>query len=321
MARLLHASCFAVMVIVAGCDKDTTIITEEGSTIHIASLNHAINTIVFNDFKKESNTDVQYRNYTTENDFFYDLYRDEITFDIAIVSNQLAEQLYVSNMIHMIQPEKSSAIVSIISSENEIGIEMGWKGYILVANQMMPSRIEGWSSIFSKPECAVALPNQPLIVYASTMLHLGFNPNDFNISHLQKAHNLLVDGADNFLLYNGKEGKISSSLKKNEVCMALVDSGLLDNLEQIDIEVPKEGAIKKNQKIVILKNSQSHHIAESFINFLFSPKNSDVSSILKKNNIPLTSKQIENFITLNLPTRQFKKRAIELWNQINWRWL
>lgn len=280
-----------ILISLSGCTSTAatstpkaTATTKQNVTLNIYNWGDYLNPEVVEAFEAEyPYIKIQETYFDSNEAMLAKLKADSSTFDIVIPSDYAITRMIKDDMLAEIDLTKItnySGILDYCKNQsfdpgNKYSIPYMWGTVgILYNTKMVKETVDSWSILFNTKY------KKKIIMYDSVrdcmlvaLKKLGYSCNTKDEAQLEAAKNLLVSQKPLVLSYGTDE--IKRKMISNEAALAVVYSGdailAMDENENLNYVVPKEGSNVWFDNIAILKNSQHKEEAELFINFLLRP--------------------------------------------------
>lgn len=258
--------------------------TEEDVTLNIFNWGDYMDPEIIEQFEQEyPHIKIQETYYDSNEAMLAKLKADSSTYDIAFPSDYAVERMIDEDMLAQIDLSKITNYDGILAycknkdfdPENTYSVPYMWGTVGILYNKTMVSgTVDSWGILFdSKYKKKILMYDSVRESMMIALKYLGYSCNTKDDSQLEEAKNLLIQQKPLVLAYGTDE--IKRKMINNEAALAVVYSGdailAIDENEDLDYVVPKEGSNVWFDNIVILKNCQHVDAAETFINFLCRP--------------------------------------------------
>lgn len=265
--------------------------TSEGysgeNTLTIYNWGDYIDPDLIDKFEQETGLKVIYQTFDSNEAMMTKISQGGTTFDLAIPSEYAIEKMKEENLLIPIDHSKLPNLTYIdprfmdldFDRNNEYSIPYFWGtvGIIYNSSMLQGKEITSWNDLWDE-----SLRNQILLVDgAREIMGMGLNSlnyslNDKNKEHLQEAKKKLQSLTPNIKAIVGDE--IKMLIANEEAAIGIVWSGdaaeMMDENENLDYVVPKEGSNLWFDNMVIPKTAQNIEGAHLFMNFMLDPENS-----------------------------------------------
>jgi len=275
-----------ILFSLSGCansnsQSTSTADTEEDVTLNIYNWGDYLDPDVIAEFETEyPHIKIQETYYDSNEAMLAKLKADSTTYDIAFPSDYAVERMIEDDMLAEIDLSKITNYTGLLDycknqdfdPGNKYSIPYMWGTVGILYNKtMVDEPVDSWGLLFdSKYSKKILMYDSVRESMLIALKYLGYSCNTKDDTQLEKAKNLLIQQKPLVLAYGTDE--IKRKMINNEAALAVVYSGdatlAMDENEDLDYVVPKEGSNVWFDNIVLLKNSQHKEAAETFINFL-----------------------------------------------------
>ena len=238
---------------------------------------------VIGQFEEETGIEVNYETYATNEDMYVKIKTGGTSYDIAIPSDYMIEKMINEDMLEKIDFENVPNYKNIDGSfkslgfdpQNEYSVPYMWGTLGIIYNKtMVTDPVEGWDILWNeKYKGEILMLDSQRDSIGITLKKLGYSLNTTNVDELEAAKAELVNQKPLVLAYVGDE--VKGMMTGEEAAIAVVWSGdavtMMEQNENLEYVVPKEGTNIWFDNIVIPKGSEHKKEAEMFIDFLSRP--------------------------------------------------
>ncbi|GIN41634.1 MULTISPECIES: ABC transporter substrate-binding protein [Heyndrickxia] len=257
-----------------------------GNTLTVYNWGDYIEPKLIKKFEKETGIKVIYQTFDSNEAMMTKIQQGGTTFDVAVPSEYAIDKMKKENLLLPMDHSKLPNLKYInprfldlpFDEGNKYSIPYFWGTVGIVYNKELLNgkNISSWNDLWDK-----GLKNQILLTDgAREVIGMGLNSlhyslNDTNEAHLQEAKRKLDLLTPNVKAIVGDEIKLF--LANNEAAIGVVWSGeaagIVEENEDLDYVVPKEGSNLWFDNMVIPKTAKNIDGAHKFINFMLDPKN------------------------------------------------
>lgn len=289
-SRRILAALLALLLtlVLAGCGKETEKDPNKpyaGTTLTVFNCYDYIDEEVLDIFTEETGIEVEYANYTTNEEMYTKLASSPSSYDVIFPSDYMIERLI---------SEDSLAELDLSAMENYAGL-IDWlkkPGYdpdgkysvaymwgtvgILYNTEKTGGEITSWSSLFDdKYKNDVIMMDSVRDTLGAGLKYLGYSMNSSSEEELHAARDLIIDQKKRGLVKAYYVDETKDMMVANEAALALMWSGdALYATEKNDLLaycVPEEGSNIWIDGMCVPKASKNLEAAQLFINFMCRP--------------------------------------------------
>lgn len=240
---------------------------------------------VIKEFEKKYNIKVNYTEYDS-NEYMYNVLKnnESSSYDILIPSEYMVAKLIEEDYIQKINfdnipnykyiDEKYKNLPFDPNNEYSVPYFAGTLG-IVYNKTMVTETVDSWSILWDeKYDDNIFMIDNSRDAYAVALTLLGYDANTCTKEQIEEASELLKKQKPLVCTYGMDQ--IFSVMEKDQCALGVYYAGdavtMMQNNENLDFAVPKEGSNMFVDSIVIPKNAQNKEGAELFINFLLEPE-------------------------------------------------
>lgn len=257
-----------------------------GNTLTIYNWGDYVDPDLLKKFEKESGIKVIYQTFDSNEAMMTKIEQGGTTFDIAVPSDYAISKMREENLLIPLDKAKLPNMKYLNPRFMDLSFDPGnkysmpyfWGTLGIIYNKKMIQDIPftSWNDLW-RPE----LKNQILLIDGAREVmglglnSLGFSLNSTDEAQLQEALMKLKEMTPNVKAIVGDEIKIL--MAGNEAGVAVTFSGeaaeMLDQNEDLEYVIPKEGSNLWFDNMVIPKTAKNVDGAHKFINFMLKPEN------------------------------------------------
>lgn len=254
-------------------------------TLRVYNWGEYIDPDVLTAFEEETGIKIEYSTFN-DNESMYAKVKNagDDSYDVVFPSDYMVKQMIKEDMLAPLDFENipNAAYTQeqfknpIYDPENKYSVPYLWDlPGILYNTDYVDEEIDSLSALFDdKYAGKVCLLDSMRDTIGLTLKYLGYSMNDTDPAHINEAKELLISKKKNVLAYGTDElaGKVMSG--SAYVSMVYSGEGLcaMDEAENVQFAIPKEGTNIAIDCMVILKSSSHKKEAEQFINYLSDPE-------------------------------------------------
>ncbi len=276
------------MTMLAGCggskEKPAADATEKPVTQSITVFNwyDYIDPAVIDMFEKETGIEVQYVNFTTNEEMFTKVEAGAGTYDVLFPSEYMIERLIASDLLAELDVNAMPNFKNVMEGlknpsydpGNKYSVPYMWGTLgILYNTEMVEGEITSWDALFDEKNAGnVIMMNSMRDTIGLALKKLGYSMNTRDEAELNAAKELLVAQKQakieaGYLLDETKDKMVG-----NEAAIGVVYSGdaqyAIEKNENLKYVVPAEGSNIWVDGMVIPKSSKNVEAAQKFIDFM-----------------------------------------------------
>ena len=256
---------------------------ESGTTITVFNWGDYIDEDILKTFKEETGIQVNYSTYARNEDMYEKVKRNPSSYDIVVPSDFMASKMITEGMAEKLDfsniPNFSNIDNQFIglsydpTSEYTVPYMWGTMG-ILYNTTMVDEVVDSWDILWDeKYSKQIFMYESMRDIMSGVQKKLGFSVNDTNMDNLNAVKTALFEQKPLVQAY--MDENIKDKMIGNEGALAMLFSGdamyCINENDELDYIVPKEGSIVWSDVILIPKGSKNKTEAEMFIDFLCRP--------------------------------------------------
>jgi spermidine/putrescine transport system substrate-binding protein len=259
---------------ITGCSK------AQNGELNVYNWGDYIDESLIEQFEEEYGIKVNYETYATNEDMYMKIKNGGTSYDIAIPSDYMIQKMINEDMLEKVDISKLENYTNIDSKylnkdydpNNEYSVPYFWGTVGILYNKaLVEDTVDSWEILFNEKYAGqvLMLDSQRDSIMVALKL-LGYSLNSTDLDELEEAKSLLLEQKPNVLAYvvdNGKDMMVA-----NEASFMATWNGeaiaLMDENEDLDFALPKEGTNLFFDAMVIPKGSKNIDNAHKFINFM-----------------------------------------------------
>lgn len=240
---------------------------------------------VIKEFEMRYNIKVHYTEYDS-NEYMYNVLKNNpgSSYDILIPSEYMVAKLIEEDMIQKINfdnipnyqyiDEKYKNLPFDPNNEYSVPYFAGTLG-IVYNKTMVDEPVDSWSILWDeKYKEKIFMIDNSRDAFAVALTVLGYDANNCTEQQIDEARDLLLKQRP--LVYTYGMDQVFNCMEQDQCALGVYYAGdavtMMENNENLDFVVPKEGSNMFVDSIVIPKNAVNKEGAEKFINFLLEPE-------------------------------------------------
>ncbi|MGO1528710.1 MAG: ABC transporter substrate-binding protein [Senegalia sp. (in: firmicutes)] len=253
---------------------------EEKEELHVYNWGDYIDESVLDEFEDEYNVDVIYETFPTNEEMYVKIKQGGTSYDVAFPSDYMIEKMIKEDLLYKIDTDNIKNYSNIsdrfknldLDPNNKYSVPYMWGTVgILYNKEMVDEEVNSWDILWDeKYEGEILMIDSQRDSFAVALKKLGYSLNTTDEKELEEAKEELINQKDLVLAYVGDEGK--DMMVREEAALSVQWSGdaiyLMEENENLEYVVPKEGSNLWYDNMVIPKTSENKELAEEFIDFM-----------------------------------------------------
>jgi spermidine/putrescine transport system substrate-binding protein len=253
---------------------------EDKEELHVYNWGDYIDETVLDEFEKEYDVNVIYETFPTNEEMYVKIKQGGTSYDVAFPSDYMIEKMIKEDLLYKIDMNNITNYKNIddrfknleFDPNNEYSVPYMWGTMgILYNKDMVEQKVDSWDILWNdKYKDEILMIDSQRDSFAVALKKLGYSLNSTDVQQLEKAKQELIKQKDLVLAYVGDEGK--DMMVREEAALSVQWSGdaiyLMEENENLDYVVPKEGSNLWYDNMVIPKTSENKELAEKFIDFM-----------------------------------------------------
>ena len=244
-----------------------------------------IDEAVISMFQQETGIEVKYANFTTNEEMYAKLSSGAGEYDVIFPSDYIIERMIKDDMLEKLDMSKIPNAAGVsdwlkkpsYDPEGAYSVPYMWGTVGLLYNTTeMSEPIDSWAPIFDPAnQKSVFMLDSIRDSLGLALKYLGYSMNTSDQAALDEAKALLVKQKADNIVKGYLVDEVKDKMVAGEAPMAVVWSGdalyAMDQSEELQYVVPKEGSNVWVDGMCIPKGSKNKELAEQFINFMCRP--------------------------------------------------
>lgn len=237
------------------------------------------------EFTDETGIDVQYVNYTTNEEMYVKLMAGATSYDVIFPSDYMIERMVKQDLLAELNFENIPNADGIMDWLKDPSYDEGsahsvpymWGTLGIIYNPaMVEEPIDSWEQMFSDTyKNNVIMMDSIRDTLGVTLKMLGYSMNTRDEAQLEEAKQKLIDQKQRGIVKAYYLDETKDKMIAGEAAMAMIYSGdamyaMSENPDLVYV-VPKEGSNVWIDCMVVPRTSQKQEQAEQFINYLCRP--------------------------------------------------
>lgn len=253
-------------------------------TLNIYNWGDYIDPSVIKDFQDEFGIKVNYNTFSTNEDMYVSLKKGGTSYDVAFPSDYMIERMIREDMLIKLNKDNISNIKNIegrflnlnFDPNNDYSVPYMWGTVGIIYNRkMVDNVVDSWDILWNeKYDQEILMLDSQRDSIAVALKKLNYSMNSRNIKELEQAKEELIKQKALVYAYVGDE--VKDMMVAEEGTIAVSWSGdavaMIEENENLEYVIPKEGTNLWFDNMVIPKNSKNKIGAEKFINFMQRPE-------------------------------------------------
>ncbi len=267
-------------IFVTGCGR-----VSDRESLNVYNWGDYIDMSVIREFEEEFNVKVNYNTFATNEDMYVAIKKGGTSYDVAFPSDYMIERMRKEDLLEKLDQ-------SLMTNRKYIGQEFlgldydpkdeyslpffwGTVGIAYNTKYVSKEEVESWDILWDeKYEKEILMLDSQRDSFAVALKKLGYSMNTRSPEELNEAKDELIKQKPLVYAYIGDE--VKDLMVAEEAQLAVVWSGdaivMVDENEDLDYSVPKEGTNLWFDSMVIPKNAKNKKMANEFINFMQRPE-------------------------------------------------
>ena len=237
------------------------------------------------EFTDETGIDVQYVNYTTNEEMYVKLMAGATSYDVIFPSDYMIERMVKQDLLAELNFENIPNADGIMDWLKDPSYDEGsahsvpymWGTLGIIYNPaMVEEPIDSWEQMFSDTyKNNVIMMDSIRDTLGVTLKMLGYSMNTRDEAQLEEAKQLLIKQRQDGIVKGYLVDETKDKMVAGEAALAVMWSGdaqyAIDLNPDLAYAIPKEGSNVWVDCMVIPKTAKNKENAEAFINFLCRP--------------------------------------------------
>ncbi|MCD8900558.1 spermidine/putrescine ABC transporter substrate-binding protein [Staphylococcus gallinarum] len=260
--------------------------TKSGEKIYVYNWGEYIDPSLIKKFQKETGIEVVYETFDSNEAMEAKIRNGGTHYDVAFPSDYTVEKMKSEHLLLPLNHKKIPNIKNLDSDYMNMPYDRGNKysmpyffgtvGILYNKKAYPNASFDSWQSLYNKQyKNDILLVDGAREIIGLSLNKLGYSLNDTNNTHLREAESNLTKLGPNVKGVVGDE--VTMMLEQHEANIAVVWSGvaapIVQENDDFDYVVPKEGSNLWFDNMVIPKTAQNKAGAYKFMNFLLDERN------------------------------------------------
>ena len=276
MKKIILALSVLMLLTLSACGKKDQVKEE----IFVYNWGEYIDPSILKDFQKETGIKVNYDTYASNEDLYIKMTQSQDKYDVIVPSDYMIERLIKEGLIQEINFENIpnfSGVEDILKNpsfdpENKYSVPYFWGTVGIVYNKSeVKDKVDSWDILWNeKYKDQIIMYNSQRDTLGLALKRLGYSLNSTNEKELEEAKKSLIEQKPLVYAYLDDDGR--DVVVQGDANLSVMYSGdallMMQQNEDLDYVVPKEGSNIWYDSMVIPKNAQNVSGAEKFINYM-----------------------------------------------------
>lgn len=267
----------SIALLLSACSRDTR------EKLYVYNVGEYIDREVLNLFEEEFNCKVVYELYDSNETMYQKIKAGGTNYDVAFPSDYMVEKMIKDDLLIPLDYDLIPNFQYIderyknlpYDPENSYTVPYFWGTVgILYDQSVIKEPVDSWSVLWDdayKGNVFMYDSQRDSLMVALKLL--GYSMNTHDIEELEEAKQLLIDQRP--LVYAYVTDQVIDNMIAGNAALAVVYSGdatyIMDENENMNYVIPKEGSNIWVDSMVIPKTAQNVELAHEFINFMQRP--------------------------------------------------
>ena len=276
MKKIILALAILMVFSLTGCGKEEAAKEE----IYVYNWGEYIDPQILKDFQKETGIKVNYDTYASNEDLYIKMTQSQDKYDVVVPSDYMIERLIKEGLVREINFENIPNFTNVedilknptFDPENKYSIPYFWGTVGIVYNKAeVKDKVDSWDILWNeKYKDQIIMYNSQRDTLGVALKRLGYSLNSTSEKELQEAKKSLIEQKPLVYAYLDDDGR--DVVVQGDANLSVMYSGdallMMQQNEDLDYVVPKEGSNIWYDSMVIPKNAQNVEGAEKFINYM-----------------------------------------------------
>jgi putrescine transport system substrate-binding protein len=268
----------------------------EPQTLRVLNWGEYIDPDVLKEFEQANNVSIEYSEFNSVDEFSSMFFNPKNQYDVIFPTSAIIQIMAENNLIIPLDKKRFKNFSSLnpvvmkglelLDNGNAYTIPYMWGTTGIGINTKAMQKVgidpsnHSWGLLFDSQyrnklaQCGIGLVNERDEIFAAALKYLGYSVNTSSKSELQAAGQLLKETiADINYLHSTQ---YTDDLRENKLCLVVGYSGDIltevDENEDLEYIIPKEGAAMWIDIMAIPKNAPNKNMAYTFIDYMMSAK-------------------------------------------------
>lgn len=305
MKRTMLLTILVIFALLAGCAPKEPPLPKE---LILYNWNDYMPETVLESFKKEYGVKVIVRNYEGQNEAFENIRSGAVTYDVAVVENDLLPPLIAENLLAEIDFSHIPNFSNISADFRELRYDPGnlysvpynWgTSGLIVRSDLIETPVTKWADLWDPRHAGkIALHTDSTEIISIALISLGYPLNTEDPTHLENALTHLLAIKETVTFIASDPQSTVDILKSGRAAIVQGWNGdalfAQEQYPSIEYVLPEEGTMLWGDSFVISASSKKRYTAEVFLDFLLRPEVS--AQIVKTYHYPSANESVIQFL-------------------------
>lgn len=279
MKKIILGLSLLMLLTLTACGKE-----EAKEEIYVYNWGEYIDPEILKDFQKETGIKVNYDTYASNEDLYIKMTQSQDKYDVVVPSDYMIERFIKEGLIQEINFENIPNFSGIedklknptFDPENKYSIPYFWGTVGIVYNKSeVKDKVDSWDILWNeKYKDQIIMYNSQRDTIGVALKRLGYSLNSTSEKELEEAKKSLIEQKALVYAYLDDDGR--DVIVQGDANLSVMYSGdallMMQQNEDLDYVVPKEGSNIWYDSMVIPKNANNVSGAEKFINYMLKPE-------------------------------------------------
>lgn len=279
MKKIVLVLSLLMVFTLTACGKE-----EPKEEISVYNWGEYIDPSILKDFQKETGIKVNYDTYASNEDLYIKLTQSQDKYDVVVPSDYMIERLIKEDLIREINFENIKNFDRVedklknptFDPENKYSVPYFWGTVGIVYNKAeVKDKVDSWNILWDKKyKDQIIMYNSQRDTIGVALKRLGYSLNSTNEKELEEAKKSLIEQKPLVYAYLDDDGR--DVIVQGDANLSVMYSGdallMMDQNEDLDYVIPKEGSNIWYDSMVIPKNAKNVSGAEKFIDYMLRPE-------------------------------------------------
>lgn len=276
MKKIILALSLLMLIGLTGCSKEESAKEE----IYVYNWGEYIDPQILKDFQKETGIKVNYDTYASNEDLYIKMTQSQDKYDVVVPSDYMIERLTKEGLLREIDFNNIPNFENVedllknpsFDPENKYSVPYFWGTVGIVYNKAeVKDVVDSWDILWNeKYKDQIIMYNSQRDTLGIALKRLGYSLNSTSEEELQEAKKSLIEQKPLVYAYLDDDGR--DVVVQGDANLSVMYSGdallMIEQNEDLDYVVPKEGSNIWYDSMVIPKNAKNVAGAEKFINYM-----------------------------------------------------
>lgn len=281
--RLVSLAALALVLVMAaatlsGCGGSNT------TTISVFNWFDYIDESVIDMFEEETGIKVVYTNFTTTEEAYAKMEKGAGSYDVVVPSDYMIERMIANDMLAELDLSVMPNVENLIDwcktpdydPEGKYSVAYMWGTVGILYDTTKIEKVDSWGALFDPQyQQDVYMMDSIRDCFGVSLKYLGYSVNNHEQTALEEVRDLLIQQKNDGIVAGYLVDETKDKMIAGEAAMAVMWSGdalyAMEENENLDYVVPKEGSNVWLDAMCIPKTSKNKEAAMKFIDFMCRP--------------------------------------------------